>query len=103
MKPGELADILTDELRSVAQPERAVQEKAYLKSDLQFLGASFWETQRIVKAFVRGADPLDRDQLVALVEALWAEPVHERRAAAVVLLELHPKMLSPTDLPLLER
>jgi 3-methyladenine DNA glycosylase AlkD len=103
VKAGELADLLTDELRAVAQPERAAQEKAYLKSDLEFLGASFWETQRIVKAFVRGAAPLDHDQLAALVEALWAEPVHERRAAAVVLLELHPRLLSPADLPLLER
>jgi 3-methyladenine DNA glycosylase AlkD len=103
MNPADLADLITEELRAVATPERAVQEKAYLKSDLEFLGASFWETQRIVKAFALGVAPLDHDQLVALVDALWAEPVHERRAAAVVLLELHPKLLSPADLPLLER
>jgi 3-methyladenine DNA glycosylase AlkD len=103
LKADELADLLTDELRAVGTPERAAQEKAYLKSDLKFLGASFWETQRIVKAFVRGTAPLDHDSLMALAEALWAEPVHERRAAAVVLLELHPKLLSPSDLPLVER
>jgi 3-methyladenine DNA glycosylase AlkD len=100
---SEQADLITDELRSVAGPDRAEQEKRYLKSDLQFLGASFWETQRVVKAFVGGASPLDHDGLVALVETLWQAPIHERRAAAVVLLELHPKLLSPADLPLVER
>jgi len=40
---------------------------------------------------------------VALVAALWQAPVHERRAGAAVLLELHPGLLSPADLPLVER
>jgi len=103
MNSEQLADLLTEELRAVATPGRAVQEKRYLKSDLEFLGASFWETQRLVKAFVKGAAPLTHDSLVALVEALWAQPVHERRAAAVELLELHPRQLGPADVPLLER
>ena len=96
------ADLLTDELREVARPERAVHEKAYLKSDLEFLGASVWEIRRVVRAFAKGTS-LTHDELLALVEALWTEPVHERRMAAAVLLELHPKLLSPADLPLIER
>lgn len=103
MNSAELADLITDELRAVATPERATQEKRYLKSELEFLGASFWDTQRLVKAFVRGAAPMGHDELAALVEALWKKPIHERRAAAVVLLELHPKLLTPGDLPLIER
>jgi len=98
----ELADLLTDELRAVARPERAVQEKAYLKSDLEFLGASVWDIRRVVLAFSKGTE-LTHDALVDLVEALWAEPVHERRMAAVALLELHPWLLGPADLPLIER
>ncbi|MDP9467308.1 MAG: DNA alkylation repair protein [Chloroflexota bacterium] len=103
MHATELADLLTDELRAVARPERAIQEKAYLKSDLEFLGASVWEIRRVVKAFVKGAAPLSHDRLVALTEALWAQPIHERRMAAVVILGLHPRLLGPADLPLLER
>jgi 3-methyladenine DNA glycosylase AlkD len=97
-----LADLLTDELRAVARPERAVQEKAYLKSDLEFLGASVSEIRRVVEAFARGTE-LTHDTLMAVVEALWAEPVHERRMAAVALLELHPWLLGPPDLSLIER
>jgi len=98
----ELADLLTDELRAVARPERAEQEKRYLKSGLAFLGASVWEIRRVVQAFTTGT-ALTHDRLTALVEALWAEPIHERRMAAVALLELHPKLLTPADLPLIER
>ncbi len=97
-----LADLLTDELRAVARPERAVSEKAYLKSDLEFLGATVWEIRRVVQAFAKGTE-LTHDTLVALVEALWAQPVHERRMAAVALLELHPWLLGSADLPLIER
>ena len=96
------ADLLTEELRAVARPERAVHEKAYLKSDLEFLGATVWEIRRVTLAFSKGTE-LTHDELIALVEALWAEPVHERRMAAVALLELHPWLLKAADLPLIER
>jgi 3-methyladenine DNA glycosylase AlkD len=101
--PRAIADLLTDELRAVARPERAEQEKRYLKSDLAFLGASMPAIQRVVRAFVKGAPPLTHDRLLALVEALWEQRVHERRMAAVELLELHPHLLAIADLPLLER
>jgi len=103
MDAAALADLLTDELRAAGRPERAEQEKAYLKSDLEFLGASVWEIRRVVQSFVRGAPPLNHETLLALVAALWAQPVHERRMAAVVLLEAHPSLLSPGDLPFIER
>jgi 3-methyladenine DNA glycosylase AlkD len=46
---------------------------------------------------------MSHDDLLALVAALWERPVHERRMAAVVLLEVHPRLLSPADLPFIER
>jgi 3-methyladenine DNA glycosylase AlkD len=101
--PTALADLLTDELRAVGDPDRAVQEKAYLKSELEFFGESVWEIRRVTKALVSGAKPLAHDDMVALAEALWAEPIFERRMASVVLLELHPKLLTSADLPLIER
>jgi hypothetical protein len=42
----ELADLLTAELRAVGSPERALHERRYLKSELEFLGASVWEIRR---------------------------------------------------------
>ncbi len=98
-----LANLITDELRAVASPDRAAQEKRYLKSNLEFLGATVWEIRRVVQAFSMGAPARTREDLTRLVEALWAQPIHERRMAAVVLLELHPTLLGPDDLALIER
>ena len=103
MNAEALADLLADDLRAIGDPDRAAQEKAYLKSELEFFGESVWEIRRVAKAFVSGAKPLAHEDLTALVEALWAAPVFERRMASVVLLELHPKLLGPADLPLIER
>jgi 3-methyladenine DNA glycosylase AlkD len=88
-------------LRVAGTPERAAQEKRYLKSDLQFLGASVWEIRRAVKV-VLDRESLDHDRLVALVRELWREPMHERRMAAVAALDLRESQLGTADLALVE-
>ena len=80
-----------------------MKEKAYLKSDLAHYGTSVPDTRAVVKAVVRAHRDLGHDDLVALVESLWAEPVHERRIASVELLAACSDRLGPDDLPLLER
>ena len=96
------ADELEERLRAVGTPERAEHERRYLKSDLRFLGATVWEIRREVKSFAEGHPDLSHADLVALVEELWSEPVHERRMAAVELLSFYPALVEPGDLPLLE-
>jgi 3-methyladenine DNA glycosylase AlkD len=96
-----LAAEIEANLRVAGTPERAAQEKRYLKSDLQFLGASVWEIRRAVKAVV-DRESLDHDHVVALVRELWSEPIHERRMAAVAALELRASELGAADLGLVE-
>jgi 3-methyladenine DNA glycosylase AlkD len=105
VSPGarELADQITEELRTLGTPERAAQEKRYLKSDLEFLGASYWQTGAQIKAWAKEHRGVGHGELVALVEELWSHPIFERRAAATMLLERLPKLLTPADLPLIER
>ena len=46
--------------KKAGNAERAVGERAYLKSDLEFYGASVWEIRRVAKEFVadaRGPEP----------------------------------------------
>jgi 3-methyladenine DNA glycosylase AlkD len=100
--PATVAELERD-LRAVATPERAAQEKRYLKSDLEFLGASYWETGRLVKAFAARNRRLGRDELLGLVEALWSRPVFELRSTAVNLLDRFGLLLAAGDLPLVER
>jgi 3-methyladenine DNA glycosylase AlkD len=97
------ADELEQRLSLVGTPERAAQEKRYLKSDLRHLGATVWQIRGEVRSFVKERPDLSHADLVALVEALWSEPVHERRMAAVFLLEAYPELVGVADLPLIGR
>jgi 3-methyladenine DNA glycosylase AlkD len=97
------AEEIEARLRALGTPERAAREQRYLKSSLDFLGATVWQIRAEVKAYLADANRLDHDALLALVDALWAEPVHERRMAATVLLELRSGLLDASDLPVVER
>lgn len=84
-------------------PERAEKERAYLKSELTHYGTSVPATRATVRSALAGHDALDHDGLVATATALWAEPVHERRMAAVELLDMRSDLLTAADLDLIER
>jgi 3-methyladenine DNA glycosylase AlkD len=101
--PGAAARAVTEALQPLGTPERAVQEKRYLKSDLDFLGVTVPDLRRVVKAAARGYPELDRQGMVAWAVALWREPVHERRTAAVEILTLAAPRLAASDLGVLER
>jgi hypothetical protein len=87
--PEAAARAVTEALQPLGTPEPAVQEKRYLKSDLEFLGVTVPDLRRVVKAAARGyPEKLGAPGIVAWAAALWHEPVHERRAAAVEVLTL---------------
>ena len=98
-----LADHIEAELRAAGTPERAAQEKRYLKSDLEHLGASVPAMRKVVVAFRRSHPDLVREQVVELARVLWAKPIHERRAAAVELLELKGNLLVGEDIGFVEK
>ena len=91
-------------LREHANPERAAKEKQYLKSDLTHYGVSVPTIHRLAAATSRG---LDRRSLLDLATGLWDEPdgapVFERRFLAADLLSNGRELLTPDDLPLLDR
>jgi 3-methyladenine DNA glycosylase AlkD len=90
-------------LRAVATAARASSEKAYLKSDLDFIGATVPATRRVVKDVLTPGARQEHDFLIGLAETLWARPVHELRMAAVMVLEAQPKALEAGDIALVER
>ncbi len=95
-----LAAHIDAELRGLADPARAEQEKRYLKSELEHYGAGVPAVRKVARAASRD---LDHDEVVGVVEALWSRAVHECRLAAVELLDVHAPLLRPTDLALVER
>jgi 3-methyladenine DNA glycosylase AlkD len=99
---AELARTIESELTRAGSPERAAGEKRYLKSEMDFLGATLADIRRVSRD--AATDPgLDRDGAVELVEELWSVPTFERRMAAALILELHAGDLRSADLSLIER
>jgi 3-methyladenine DNA glycosylase AlkD len=95
------ADV-TRALRAAGTRERAVHDKAYLKSEIEHLGVPAPAQRKLLRELWRRHAP-DRAELLALVEELWREPVFDRRAMAVLLLERGAALLEVADLPLLEK
>jgi 3-methyladenine DNA glycosylase AlkD len=90
-------------LRARGTPERAEREKAYLKSGLEHYGARVPVVRSVAKAVAAQHPDLTHDDLIMLVDALWAVPVHERRMAAVELLVIYHERLRSQDIAFLER
>lgn len=90
-------------LRVAGTPGRAVREKAYLKSDLQFVGTGVPVIRVLVADWCKARPSLTHDQVAVLVLALWDSPLYECRQAAVLLLERTTRLFDPSDVALIER
>jgi 3-methyladenine DNA glycosylase AlkD len=101
--PEAAALAVAETLRAAGTAERAVQEKRYLKSELEFFGVTVPEMRRVVTGAVRGYPGLDGAGMVAWAVALWGEPVHERRMATVEILTLAAPRLGAGELAVVER
>jgi 3-methyladenine DNA glycosylase AlkD len=90
-------------LRARGTPERAEHEKAYLRSELEHYGTSVPAIRSVAKEVSSHHPGLSHGDLLALVDALWAAPVHERHMVAVELLDIYHGRLLGEDIVLLER
>jgi 3-methyladenine DNA glycosylase AlkD len=99
----QLATQIEVDLRLHANPVRARGAKAYLKSDLDFIGVPTPAFRRVLKSLLASRPSLDRSTLLQVTLALWANEVFELRAAAVELLDTKVALLQPADIALVER
>ena len=97
-----LADQLEAQLRTLGTAERAAHEKRYLKSELEHLGVTVPALRKVVVALLRAQPDFEHDDVLGLARALWKQPIHERRAAAVEVLEFSKNLLRPEDIELIE-
>jgi 3-methyladenine DNA glycosylase AlkD len=81
---------------------RAREAKSRLGSDLRFYGASVGAVRGTIRDAGRRYPGLTHDEVTALSSELWAEPVFERRLAAVVLLQSNVGLLVNSDLTRIE-
>jgi len=110
-----LAEVVDRELRERGSAARAEKEEAYLKSGLIHYGVRVPETRAVVRTSLRGKS-LKHDEGVELAQRLWAPPraaidspgatkestpVHERRAAATMVLIQSKDCLGASDADLI--
>ena len=96
------AALLEARLRVLANPERAIPEKTYLKSSRDFLGVGLPALRTTVKTWARDEAMSGRDQTLALASELWSSPLFELCLASVELLKFRVKELGPADLAQIE-
>ncbi|MHB8873330.1 MAG: DNA alkylation repair protein [Myxococcaceae bacterium] len=89
-------------LRAAGTAERAAGAKAYMKSELRFIGTPIPQVREAARDFLSEHRTLPKDELLALVRALWASEVHELRSLAIALLERGSKRLNARDFPLVK-
>lgn len=102
MDATEVAAAIDAGLRERATPERAARERAYLKSTIEHYGTRVPDVRAVVHAALPRRPAPGRALVVAVAADLWAEPVHERRLAAVIALARHVELLDPGDVGLVE-
>ncbi len=85
--------------RALGRAERAVAEKAYLKSGLRFHGVTQPDVRRTAVEFCRGRPELGAGGLRRLVDGLFASDYHDLRSLGIALLERKRALLSAADLP----
>lgn len=81
---------------------RAEEYEHSLGGGLRLYGASVGAVRGTVRDALRRYKDLTHDQVTSLSSELWAEPVFERRLAAVVLLQSSVRLLVAGDLTRLE-
>jgi 3-methyladenine DNA glycosylase AlkD len=98
---------LDRELREAATVDRAVHEKAYLRSELVHYGTRVPDVRAALRRLLRSETELDHERLNALVSQLWdipkEQPVYERRLAAALLLDARTGLLRLEDAEFWER
>ena len=97
-----MAARLDADLRRAGDPERAAGARAYLKHELAHYGVDARSLREAMRPLLRQRD-LDRTTLLELAERLWERPVFETRAAAAELLAKRVALLTPADVPFVER
>lgn len=93
---------LLEALAVHADPVRARSERAYLKSQREFLGVGVPTTRRVVREQLRRAGVESHDDVMATVEVCWEHVLFDSRRAAVEILVIGRRLLRPDDLDVIE-
>ena len=97
-------NVLT-KLRAEADPERARQQQAYMKSEIPYFGLSVPRCRRIAHEMLRDNPPKNSEAWVSSILLLWRDATHREERYVAIELLLHKKFahwLVLDRLPVLE-
>lgn len=97
-----LADELAAELKANGTEERAVNEKRYLKSEIEHYGVSVPVIRKLARRFARERKDLGKSDVGVLALELWDRNVYELRKLAVNVLAARAGDLGLQDVPFVE-
>ena len=81
---------LLQEIEALADPQYEAVIQRSIPSSLQVHGLRVFEIRKIVRSWRSQHKDIDLDDLLALIEALWAGPSREERLVALELLQHYP-------------
>lgn len=88
-------------LREKANPERALNEKAYLKSPYKFFGVSVPIAEKIARDFKRAHMDASSKFVIALAKRLWDSEYHDEKRLGLRILQHYPGYLGLATMPML--
>ena len=91
------------QLRQNADPERATNEKAYLKSQQQFYGVKVPTLRKIAKVWLKQHKQAPVTDIAEMAACLWDSDWHEERSLATMLLQYRSADLTLAQMPVIEK
>jgi 3-methyladenine DNA glycosylase AlkD len=99
----DMTRFLAAELAKLADPKRAADMAAYLKTDMPLYGVPNPEWKKVYKEMRRRFPICSRAEYAAAVKALWARPHREEKYCAIRLAADHRQYVTIGSVPLYRR
>jgi len=91
------------ELKKIADPQRAKGAKRYLKSPYKFYGVSTPDRRKILNIFFKANKSATKTDWIKLSKSCWQDDYHNLKSIAIRILIKINKDLTPKDLPCIEK
>jgi len=95
-----IVPFVQQELSKKADPQKAIEMAAYMKTEMPFYGVQKPDRLPIYRELARRFAPLDQREYQTNVQALWTLPHREEKYAALEYASMFPTFIAPASMPL---
>jgi 3-methyladenine DNA glycosylase AlkD len=103
MTPTQLAALATERLAAAADPVKAPQMAAYMKTDMPFYGVQKPARRVIERELKKAFRPATRAEYHQAIELLWEKPHREEKYTALFIGRSYKAYIDWESMPLYER